>query len=248
MSSGLIRLRIVSVNFLPDFAVKHNEFVVRLELNKQVVDIHSIPDAGFIFFECIGDHITIMLADPTGQAQELGQANIQLAELLKFPEALQKITVHLAVRDKHKGWIERDAAILVLEFLHTTKPFEGQLSLKIVNANLTHDTEMAGEMDPYVVIRHLGQEHRTKTLRNKGKHPYWDQKFLLPIKSVNDLIELRVMDQDVMKDDEVGRAVINIREAGFLSMGPPVARSFDLVYKNKPAGVLNLEGQVVPLY
>lgn len=66
-------------------------------------------------------------------------------------------------------------------------------------------------MDPYVVIRHLGQEHRSKTLKNKGKHPDWNERFLLPINSINDTIELRVMDQDVMKDDEVGRVVLNIR-------------------------------------
>ena len=95
-------------------------------------------------------------------------------------------------------------------------------------------------MDPYTVIKHLGKEYRTKTLKNKGKHPDWNEKFVLPINSVNDAIELRVMDKDVVKDDEVGRCVLNIRDAGFLAMNQPAIRSFQLIYKQKPVGVLRL--------
>jgi|JI6StandDraft_1071083.scaffolds.fasta_scaffold07748_9 hypothetical protein len=50
MSSGLFRLRIISVNFLPGFAVPPEDFVIRFDLNKQVIDVHNIADAGYLFF------------------------------------------------------------------------------------------------------------------------------------------------------------------------------------------------------
>lgn len=54
MSAGFVRLRIASLNFLQGFAVPTNDFVIRLELNKQVIDIHHLEDAGFIYFETPG--------------------------------------------------------------------------------------------------------------------------------------------------------------------------------------------------
>lgn len=63
---------------------------------------------------------------------------------MKFPDTPQKITVYLAVRDRNKGWLERDAAVLVLELFYTTKPFQGRLELTVINADLTRDTEVFG--------------------------------------------------------------------------------------------------------
>jgi hypothetical protein len=239
MSMGFIRLKILSINFMPGFAVNPEEFVIRLDLNKQVIDVSRIDEAGYLYFDCKGENITMMLAD------ELGQAEIRIIELMKHPETLQKVTVYLAVRDRIRGWLEREAAVAVLEFFYTGLPFRGNLKLTIANADLLRDTEIIGKMDPYVVVKHQGKELKTKTLKNKGKHPDWNETIMLPIGGINETIEVKVMDQDVMKDDEVGRVMINVREAGFLSM-VPILRNFELFYKQKPCGVIRLQGLFVP--
>lgn len=181
-----------------------------------------------------------MLSDTKGYLHEIGQAEIRMTDLVKFPDVLQKITVYLAARDKQKGWLERDAGVVVLEFFYSNQVFKGKLGLTIVSADLARDTEMVGEMDPYVTIRFSGKELRTPTLKNKGKHPDWNHNFTIPISNINERLEIRVFDEDVLKDDEVGKVYLNVREAGFLSM-KPIERTCELFYKQKPAGFLKLK-------
>lgn len=129
---------------------------------------------------------------------------------------------------------------MVLEFFYSSQLFRGKLSLTIVSAELARDTEMVGQMDPYVTVRYAGKEVRTPTLKNKGKHPDWNHTFGIPITSINERLEIRVYDEDVLKDDEVGKVYLNVREAGFLSM-KPIDRTCELYYKQKPAGLLRLK-------
>ena len=54
-------------------------------------------------------------------------------------------------------------------------PTTGKLRLTIVEANLTRDTEAFGKMDPYVKFMVREQVFRSKTMKNAGKKPKWDQ-------------------------------------------------------------------------
>lgn len=38
----------------------------------------------------------------------------------------------------------------------------GILKIELVEANLTHDTEIFGKMDPYVILRYREQEWKSK--------------------------------------------------------------------------------------
>lgn len=59
----------------------------------------------------------------------------------------------MSAKDRVKGWAERDAGIMTLEFLYTTQQFRGKLDLTIVDANLVRDTEVVGKMDPYTIVK-----------------------------------------------------------------------------------------------
>ena len=48
------------------------------------------------------------------------------------------------------------------------------LSIKIISALLTRDTEMFSNMDPYCIIEVGSHRHQTKTCKEGGKKPAWE--------------------------------------------------------------------------
>ena len=49
----------------------------------------------------------------------------------------------------------------------------GKVTILIMEARLTRDTEMFGKMDPYVIIETKFQRVRTDTHEDAGKTPTW---------------------------------------------------------------------------
>ena len=47
--------------------------------------------------------------------------------------------------------------MLVLEFLFSTKPINGVITIHIIDAQLSRDTEVISKMDPYVKISCAGK-------------------------------------------------------------------------------------------
>ena len=47
----------------------------------------------------------------------------------------------------------------------------GRLTLTVIKAKLSRDTETFGKMDPYTVITLNGQKYKTKVLDGAGKTP-----------------------------------------------------------------------------
>jgi len=47
------------------------------------------------------------------------------------------------------------------------------MHVKVIQAQFHIDTELFGNMDPYVIIEHNKKKHRTKTMKNAGMHPVW---------------------------------------------------------------------------
>ena len=107
-------------------------------------------------------------------------------EMMKFQETLHKVHVHLSIRDKVRGWLEREAGLIMLELIYSTKPLEGHLTLVIHSAQLTRDTDLVGKIDPYVVIMYAGKEYKTKILKEAGLNPTWNESFQLPVSSINE--------------------------------------------------------------
>ena len=50
---------------------------------------------------------------------------------------------------------------------------------------MTRDTELITKMDPYVVIKYLGKEYKTKVKNEAGKTPYWGETFQLNVPRIN---------------------------------------------------------------
>lgn len=59
--------------------------------------------------------------------------------------------------------------------------YGGQLSLEIVEGQLIKDTEVWGEMDPFVEVQYLELKYKTATANNGGKKPKWEETLEIPI-------------------------------------------------------------------
>jgi Ca2+-dependent lipid-binding protein len=46
--------------------------------------------------------------------------------------------------------------------------------VKVIKGRIFIDTEMFGEMDPYVEIYHNGKHYKTVLAKNGGKRPTWN--------------------------------------------------------------------------
>ena len=114
----------------------------------------------------------------------------------------------------------------------------GQLTLQVVEAQLTRSTEMVGKMDPYVTLTYGSEKFNTKVLDGKGKTPVWNQNFTLSVRNVSDDLKVVVYDKDNFSSDEVGGSVVRIGE--IISAGA-VGVWFEIFYKNKSAGKIFLK-------
>jgi Ca2+-dependent lipid-binding protein len=59
-----------------------------------------------------------------------------------------------------------------------------------LEAKLTRDTELFGEMDPFIIIEYQGMEFKTRTADNAGKNPKWNEYFEIEIYSLQDDIKI----------------------------------------------------------
>ena len=69
-----------------------------------------------------------------------------------------------------------------------TKKVPKVLKITIVEAFLTRDTEIFGEMDSYVVMTFGGQVMKTDVHDESGKHPVWNKTFEINYSSTSDII------------------------------------------------------------
>ncbi len=76
--------------------------------------------------------------------------------------------------------------------------------IKVLVANLSRDTEVFGNMDPFVTIEYQGMEFKTKTIGNGGKRPQWNETFEIDVFSLSDDIKISIIDENLFKNDLVG--------------------------------------------
>ena len=82
------------------------------------------------------------------------------------------------------------------------------LSLTVIEADLTRDTETFGKMDPFIKFKYNELEFSTTEKSNAGKKPIWNETFQINVKNLEDNLHLAVMDADPMSDDLIGEATI----------------------------------------
>lgn len=82
----------------------------------------------------------------------------------------------------------------------------GRLRINLVEAKLTHDTEMLGKMDPYVTIKTREQEWISSVCEDQGKTPKWQNQLVdIDVKYLGDDILLDCRDDDVFGSKEIGQ-------------------------------------------
>jgi len=120
----------------------------------------------------------------------------------------------------------------------------GSFTLRPIEANLIHDTELIGKMSPYCSFQ-LGEKIVASAICKKGgKNPHWEDVVTMPVPVMNDdLLQVHVMDKDrFTKDDEIGSFSLDLKEIETVGS---VSKWYPLFYKNKPAGEIHLETSFV---
>lgn len=102
------------------------------------------------------------------------------------------------------------------------------------------NTELFGQMDPFVVIEINGKKYKTKVLDNAGKNPVWNQTFDIPINSLLDNLKFTCYDEDFIMDSCVGEAIFRAAELAGKNQW------FQLDYKNKLAAKILIECKFIP--
>ena len=95
-------------------------------------------------------------------------------------------------------------------------------------------------MDPYVVVTNRQNAARTTAKENAGTMPVWNETIDVEVQKMSDDIELRVMDENVGANCEVGRCSIKLAAmcvSGGLESWWPIA------FGSQGAGRIHLHGE-----
>ena len=119
----------------------------------------------------------------------------------------------------------------------------GTLKIKVIEARLTHDTEMLGQMDPLVELKTSKGKWRTKVHQDAGKTPVWNETFEMELYDVNDTLELTVWEEDTTTYDLVGNLKMEL--PGLLKKDP-WDTWLEIFYKKESAGKVHIEATWQP--
>lgn len=88
---------------------------------------------------------------------------------------------------------------------------KGNLTLRPMEARVFHDTEVFGQMDPFVSLEFNGQTLCTEVCKRGGVNPIWNQECLFTYSESN-LLFIRLYDHETMKKkhDLIGSVEIDI--------------------------------------
>lgn len=154
--------------------------------------------------------------------------------------------------------VDKEARIHVVSHLaldgmpkFTNIPFQFlKVVVKVISAKDLAKTDIITDSDPYVLVylrNYPMVKYRTKVVKN-NLNPTWDQDFELDlVNQTSDILSLKVMDKDVLVDDEIGSLDIPLGQFGMFDI---YEREFDLKPCNKKvkkAGKITLRIQVIPL-
>lgn len=114
----------------------------------------------------------------------------------------------------------------------------GKLIIKPLSAQLTHDTDWFGKMDPYCIIKVGDTVKQSSVHKNAGKSPSWNDEMVFN-RHYENLIIIEVWDTDTFKKDdligELSKPLENIlKNNNYIG-------TYQLKYENKVAGSIRLE-------
>lgn len=117
---------------------------------------------------------------------------------------------------------------------------QSSLVVRPICAKLTHDTEVFSKMDPYCIVTLGSQRQRTRTCNSAGKFPNWNESLVFS-RTVEDILLIAVMDDDIGRDDLVGETTFPL--ARMAGMGT-FEDWLQLSYKGRRAGEVRVGVQL----
>jgi len=121
---------------------------------------------------------------------------------------------------------------------------KGKLTVTVLEAKELKDTELLGKMDPYVVLEVMKEKHKTKVMKGAGTQATFNQAFIFNLEGKEDSLHVRVMDEDLIKDDQVGRVDIPLKTAA-AATGPVWYQLVDFDNFKKITGQVHLKVEFV---
>lgn len=119
----------------------------------------------------------------------------------------------------------------------------GKLLVKPLTAKLTHDTETFGKMDPYCKVWLEKEIKQTKTHKEGGKYPSWNDTFTFQ-RNLECLLYIEVWDEDTLSaDDLIGETTISLSET-FEKKKTQIW--YTISYKGKDAGKVLVSLEFIP--
>lgn len=124
---------------------------------------------------------------------------------------------------------------MVEEIVYQREPEERvyetlKLKLKIIEATITHNTEVMGKMSPYcrVTIKQTGKEFETTVM--KGDRPKFNEVFIMENISEHMVLDLELWDKETLKDDDlIGGTSISFKN---LIVQQPTTKEVEIKYLN----------------
>ena len=87
----------------------------------------------------------------------------------------------------------------------------GLLKFKFIDGDLTRDTELTGQMDPYVELFIGGvRVYKTEVKDDAGKNPVWNEECTYEVKDRGLEVRLIVSDEEVFSDDVIGERTMQL--------------------------------------
>lgn len=116
----------------------------------------------------------------------------------------------------------------------------GTFIFQPIEANLIHNTDFIGRMNPYCTFNLGGARLKGQVCKKGGKHPHWDDVIAVSTSSnleSNVLVEL--MDRDrITHDDNIGSFLLDLSK---IQDRGRVKEWYPLYYKNRHAGEILID-------
>jgi Ca2+-dependent lipid-binding protein len=114
--------------------------------------------------------------------------------------------------------------------------------VKIIKANLFRNTELFGQMDPFIVVEHNKKKYKTPIIDKGGMTPVWNHSFIISQTSLDDVIKIICFDEDFIVHDFVGETTVLISS---IIKGPGVEHWVPIYHKLQKSGEVLVEASVL---
>jgi len=120
----------------------------------------------------------------------------------------------------------------------------GTISFRPIEANLSHDTNWLGKMDPYCMFTLGTQRAKSQICKHGGTRPHWEDVVTLQAEALPPVVRLDVIDKDKFRpDDSIASADIDLTELRTLGS---VSKWYPVYHRKKLAGEILLEATYNP--